>query len=211
MKSTKKELIYPVFLKCSHSHPDPFWQYVFEDLAYGISPFGTFFDHETGTIQCNFKGKEFNYAFHQKSSEEVCTELIDLFRRKLQLLSRTDYLHQRSVLGEHLKFSFQSWKDIKKKNIKDILLEEYILSTQENVLSARKFLSLIQMALHFKLITNDDIVFDSKTNRVVQIHHFDVKQGIIPSFSFSYNLNKQETEEKSSKLDVYSMWRQFIQ
>ena len=38
----KNELVYPIFLKCCEISDDDFWKYVFEELAYGRSPYGTY-------------------------------------------------------------------------------------------------------------------------------------------------------------------------
>ena len=38
----KKEIVYPVFLECCEFSVDSFWENIFEDLAYGKTPYGTY-------------------------------------------------------------------------------------------------------------------------------------------------------------------------
>ena len=47
------ELVYPFFLKCCEYTDDIFWKFVFEDLAYGKSPYGTYITKNF--LCCNYK------------------------------------------------------------------------------------------------------------------------------------------------------------
>ena len=38
----KKEIVYPIFLECFQYITDKFWLNIFEDLAYGKAPYGTY-------------------------------------------------------------------------------------------------------------------------------------------------------------------------
>ena len=53
----KRELLYPFFIDCCAFTEDKFWKSVFEDLAYGIAPYGAYVSK--GAIMCNYKDKEF--------------------------------------------------------------------------------------------------------------------------------------------------------
>ena len=64
------ELIYPIFLEvCKYADEDIFWKYVFEDLAYGRSPYGTYITKNF--MCCNYKGKEFSYKIEVTKQPEV--------------------------------------------------------------------------------------------------------------------------------------------
>ena len=54
------KLIYPIFLSCCEFSKDNFWKFIFEDLAYGNCPYGTYI--VKNYICCNYKGKEFMYT-----------------------------------------------------------------------------------------------------------------------------------------------------
>ena len=66
----RKEILYPIFLECYNHSDDIYWQNIFEDLSYGISPYGTYFSKDY--LCCNYKKKEFSYkikAFKKYTSE----------------------------------------------------------------------------------------------------------------------------------------------
>ena len=55
----KKELLYPIFLECCQYTSDIFWENIFEDLAYGKTPYGTYVSKNF--LICNNKKKNFSY------------------------------------------------------------------------------------------------------------------------------------------------------
>ena len=61
-------LVYPFLLKCCAFTNDNFWKYVFEDLAYGKPPYGTYITHNF--LCCKYKDKEFSYKICDKKSAE---------------------------------------------------------------------------------------------------------------------------------------------
>ena len=58
------ELIYPFFIDCCKYTDDIFWKFVFEDLAYGKTPYGIYLTKNF--LCCNYKGKEFSYKIDSK-------------------------------------------------------------------------------------------------------------------------------------------------
>ena len=61
----KKELLYPIFLECSQHADDTFWENIFEDLAYGKAPYGTYISKDF--LCCGYKKKEFSYKIEKKT------------------------------------------------------------------------------------------------------------------------------------------------
>ena len=69
----KKDIIYPIFLECSQFITDKFWENIFEDLAYGKSPYGTYISK--GSLTCKYKDKEFIYKLEKKDPKILYTEI----------------------------------------------------------------------------------------------------------------------------------------
>ena len=63
----KKDIIYPIFLECCEYTKDEFWRSIFEDLAYGITPQGTFISK--GSLCCSYKRKQFSYTIQRKEPQ----------------------------------------------------------------------------------------------------------------------------------------------
>lgn len=160
----KKEIIYPVFLECCQYTDDTFWENIFEDLAYGKAPYGTYISKDF--ICCSYKKKEFSYRIEKKDVKTIYIEVYNLLTRKLGILSQREKVKKRKAftdLEETIKESRKSWSDIKKKNMKELLIELYVtrmkIKHSLSIKQARYLLSVIMLALAFKVITGDDIEY----------------------------------------------------
>ena len=65
----KREIIYPIFLNCCQFTNDPFWQNIFEELAYGKTSYGIYISKNF--ICCNQKRKEFSYKIENKEVKRL--------------------------------------------------------------------------------------------------------------------------------------------
>ena len=168
------ELQYPVFLNASQYAGDTFWKYIFEDLAYGRTPYGTYITKDF--ICCNYKGKEFSYKIDTtKTGELLYTELYSILFNKFGLLSMEDKQVLRSKFEKTRDstalMNSTSWAGIKKKNIKQLMIENFVIAAKKkyslNQLHTKKLLSYIIIGLIFKTIENDDIDFcDGKIAKI---------------------------------------------
>ena len=179
----KKELVYPFFLECCRFTTDIFWENIFEDLAYGKSPYGTYISKDF--LCCSYRNKDFSYKIEQKDPEVNYNEIYHLLSVKLGLLSKTEKNKKRKAFKDMentMKDNRKNWNDIKKKNIKELLIELYVTDMQTkhslSIKQAKHLLSIIFIAIIFKVITNNDIVYEN--NRIQHIEGIDfVKKQII--------------------------------
>jgi hypothetical protein len=177
----KKEITYPIFLECVRYTKDPFWKLIFEDLSYGKTPYGTYINKEY--LCCGYKDKEFSYKIERKDAEEVYNDVYCLLNQKLGILSYKEKTKKRlefNKIEEEVQENNKEWGDIKKKNIKDLLIELYVIDMkkQYNLTSKQSqyLLSIIFIAMIFKVITNKDICYsDGKINKINGIDFSDKK------------------------------------
>lgn len=168
----KRELLYPNFLLLMQMTEDYFWKNVFEDMAYGVSPYGT--SMHNGTLYCNIKDKQFCYVFAGKPQQEVFDTLLHYFRTKLSLTPGREYTTVREAMEQQLQLrNYTSWKEIRKKNIRNILIVNYVLQFAKRcgftMLQTQKLMNIVSVGFAFKFISNDDIVYDAETQRVLDI------------------------------------------
>ena len=162
----KREILYPIFLECREYAIDIFWQNIFEDLSYGKTPYGSYISKNF--LCCNYKKKEFSYKIESnKLPKQIYNEVYFLFTDKLGLISNDDKLKKRKLFGEienSLKESRENWNNIKKKNIKEVLFELYVIDMKNkwslSFKQTRFLLSIIYIGLIFKVITNKDIEYE---------------------------------------------------
>ena len=160
----KKEILYPVFLECLQFIHDTFWENIFEDLAYGKTPYGTYISKDF--LCCNYKDKEFSYKIEKKNPELLYNDIYSLLGKKLGILSLRDKTNRQidfQNIENELKECRKNWANIRKKNIKDLLIERYVLNMKTkyslSYKQAQNLLSTIFIGLVFKVISVKDIKY----------------------------------------------------
>jgi len=180
----KRELMYPAFIQCcQYTDRDSFWENIFEDLAYGKCPYGTYISKDF--LCCNYKQKEFSYKIEKKEPRQIYQEVYDLLNKKLGLLSHKEKILKRKAfkdMEDTMKDSRKKWNDIRKKNIKELMIELYVIRMKKehslSIKQTRHLLSVIFIAMVFKVITGEDI--DYQDGRIENIDGIDfVKKQVI--------------------------------
>ena len=178
----KREIIYPFLVECCRYTDDTFWKNIFEELAFGTTPYGTYLvkDHLT----CGYKDKEFAYKIEKKSPEILYKEITILLKEKLGLLSREEIIRKKTESkkyeenNEKLK---NDWLSIKRKNIKDLLIERYVIKMKRKhsltTSQAKYLLSVIFIAFIFKTLTPEDI--DYRNGEILNIEGIEFETGKI--------------------------------
>lgn len=168
----KKDIIYPVFLECCKHADDSFWENIFEDLAHGKTPYGTYINKNF--LCCSYKNKEFSYKIERKDSGELYNDIYNLLTNKLGILSNKEKIKKRHDFNNtenRIKECRQEWGDIRKKNIKDLLVERYVVDMKNkyslSVKQSKYLLSILFIAIVFKVITSEDIEYsESKIHNI---------------------------------------------
>lgn len=213
---SNREIVYVKFLDCCKYTEDSFWKSVFEDLAYGITPYGMYISKDF--ICCNFKNKEFSYKIDlDKSSKELFTEIHNIFKDKFGLLSTQEKITERESFEEiknKLKRNKQNWSNIRKKNVKDNIIEKFLLRMKEkhdlNYKQIRHLLKIINISITFKVITTNDIIY--KDSKIESINGFKFKNKAIEINKNIYcnnniELIKQQQDENKA---LYKNWLKLI-
>lgn len=179
----KKDIIYPVFLECCQFTTDAFWQNIFEDLAYGQTPYGTYINKDF--LCCNYKDKEFSYKIDKKNPKKLFNDLFDILSNRFGLLSGFDKKQKKinfNNIQEELKCSRGKWSNIRKKNIKDLLIENYCIDMKKkynlSTKQTRRLLYLIFIAIIFKVITVKDIDYQDGVIQNIDGIRFEQKEVI---------------------------------
>lgn len=180
MYDGQNTLVHPIFIKCIKYIEDIFWKSIFEDLSYGKCPYGIYIynDH----ICCNYKDKKFSYKIDSsKDPEIIYNDVYTIFKNKFGLLSKSDKLQKdKLLLSTQNKLSDNlnnNWSFIKKKNIKTIFLEKYVIKNMKKYgLSKNQSKALynnIILGLVLKTINNMDIIYENKEIKEIRCIKFD--------------------------------------
>lgn len=177
----KTQLKYPEFLKCCNHTDDMFWKFIFEDLAYGNTPYNVYI--YKGNLCCNTKGREFTYRIDFSDDQALFETVYDLFTSKLNIISQSDKESTYKNFISEKEDSNIGWGDIKKKNLKDILLQRYVIDMKNkyslSIFQAKRLLSSLYVLIYFKYITSEhiQIKYVDKKLRIESIAEIEFKNG----------------------------------
>jgi len=212
----KKDIIYPIFLECCQHANDNFWKNVFEDLAYGKTPYGTYITKNF--LCCGYKDKEFSYKIERKNHKKIYNDVYNLLTKKLGILSYKEKINKRAEFHkteERIRDSRQSWSHIKKKNVKDLLIERYVIDMKKkhslSIKQSKFLLSIIFISIVFKVISNKDIEYhDGKIHNIIGIEFSE--DGEIQIKKNIYNLDVSFSPEIiENKKKVSDYWDKYLE
>lgn len=165
LNGLKNEIVYPIFIECIPYVSDAFWKGIFEDLAFGKTPYGVYISKDF--LCCSYKNKDFSYKIEPKNPKELYHDIHNLLINRAGILSTGDKNKKKLefIRAENtIKDNRNLWSDIKKKSVKDFLIELYVVNMKKQynltLQKARKLLSLIMIAFVFKTLTNKDILYE---------------------------------------------------
>jgi hypothetical protein len=210
----KKEIIYPIFLQCVEYTQDVFWKNIFEDLARGKAPYGSSINKNF--LTSNYKDKEFSYKIDTNDPQKLHNTIYNLLTKKVGIFSKKEKIEKKIEFYDYekqLKNKITNWKSIKKKNIKDMLLERYVINKKKQfdltTKQSKYLLSLINICMIFKVITVDDITYEN--NRITNIKGIKfTKNHIIIKRNIFKNTIRITEEEKICKINFTDQWDKFL-
>jgi hypothetical protein len=166
LMTIKKHILYPFFLVTSANQKSEFWKNVYENLAYGISV-------ENCYIQNNalcYSNEKITLSVKLDQSDPSLEDNIYnmLIDNNLLSDSEKNMIKIDSFIHKYMENQHDNkWFNIKKKNIKDIILEKYVITQKKtNNLSnkqTKQLLTFLIVALLFKSITHTEITFSNNT------------------------------------------------
>lgn len=220
MREHVSVVTYPIFLKCCQYLSDPFWIYLFEDMAYGKCPYGIILKDQC--IYSVLKNREFTYSLRQPEKEisVMCEELCEIFSSKLHLLSQKDQFRYRNECQDYVTNYMKNmshWNDIRKKNLKDLLLEQYSLKQKEkyqySYAFTRKLFAIVFIGIQFKTILSKNIHYRNRAITKVDGISCQPSQ-IVCSFNIfiAKPCSSPAPSTKSSKLatKISSSWKRYL-
>ena len=207
-------LLFPFLLDCPKFTQDPFWKYIFEDLACGKAPYGAFI--HKNFLCCNFKHKEFIYKLDETlPSEKLFTDIQTILKTKLSIQSSIEQYEDSKTIHKLLnskKFHFKNWSDIKKKTLKVFLIEQYVIQQKKKYNltneTAQQLISIIYLGLTFKNITSDDIIIKKNVIYNIKGVLFKQKKMIINYDIYDVKFFKKIDDNK--KETMVKKWIKYI-
>lgn len=222
---SRDELMHPVFLNCCRFAVDIFWKNLFEDLAYGITPYGTYIANDT--INCrSSSGAIVSTLIDNIDPEKTYIDVYNILFNVMNISSPEQRIQAQDVfrtIEESTLSARQQWTDIRKKNTKDILIDIFISKNKEKYnLSLRDSINLktnITSALAFGTITSADIHMDE--GYIVSIDSISFKDGKVinstpPHTTIDNDISDitetiQSIDIKNKTKSISDLWKKYIE
>ena len=211
----KQEIIYPIFLDCCHYAKESFWKHIFEDLAYGKTPYGTYITKDF--LCCKYKSKEFSYKIENKDVEILYNDIYNLLSNKFGLLSENEQFNKRikfHSVADNIIESRNSWSNIRKKNVKDLLLELYVLNMKRkynlSIKQGKYLRSLIFIGLVLKVFTSKDIIYDNNEIKDIKGIEFENNKIIVKKKMYDITNNIIYPNVIIEKKYMFDSWEKYL-
>lgn len=205
----RKVLLYPLLLTACPYTQIEFWRNVFEDLAYGFPPSNTYIVNKY--LCCNKVGSEFSYKLDQDiSSDEMYEELYSLLNKPLILTENDNKVIMINNYQNTMDMKVQM--NIRKKNIKDMMIEKYIINVHEkynlSYKQSKNILIFITIAMLFKTITNTDIQYTNTS--ILSIDGLEFKTGNVKFTKKIYSTDNIILHQSPESKYMKSNWDKYI-
>lgn len=139
-------VLYPIFIICASICENSVWKSVFYDLSKGITPTDITISNE------KIEGKYNTINYRELNEYELCDAIIDMYTaQKVKIKDDDTFLHE--------KWEENNWKNIRKKKIRESLIENYVSYMGDEMEDADRngFLARIKIAFIYGDINSDDI------------------------------------------------------
>jgi hypothetical protein len=215
-----RKLKFPILIRAAaYAAHQPFMAQTIEDLAVGICPSSV--QIRGNCIVCSFPKNNFVYRINENGDPaQICNELSALLRE--HLLPHSTSADGSGGAGDDTSAQPTSWQDVRKKNLKDILLYRYVVSqgvkTQVQQMAAVEH---IRMLLVLKIILPKNIHFDDQ-GMIKSIDNILFQDGCVvssaetiaalltASTSSLASTPMTRVGEKTKSANLYDMWSLYI-
>ena len=210
----KREILYPIFLECCTFAEDMFWESVFEDLAYGKVPYGAFISNKS--ICCTYKDKQFVYKIEDKDPQTLYTEVYNVLSKKLSVSSQKDKTKKTLEFydNETDSLSYNSWTAIRKKNVQDYLVEDYVIRMKKqhslSLVQTKYLQAVILVGRSLKLVTARDIVMEDGRIESIKCISFSRKK-IFLEKDLSCTMSPVASAVVLEKSRVSDLWSKYLE
>ncbi len=208
VKSSGKNLVYPIFLQCSN-HAPMYYKSIFEDMAYGKCPRGIFI------MNYNILSSKRDVLIHSFNDKtKTIQDIVDTIITILQKYTNIAFRNKRNIPILTSDIQTNKWSSLKNKTQRELLIINYVLRlrTQHNLdwIKTMSLLRIINYTLLVKTHTSDDI--EMKRGEIYSIKDIVYKNGIFINLRLSdttkfINVDEEHEEDKM----ILHYWFYYLQ
>jgi hypothetical protein len=209
-------ILHPVFLQCCRLTVDKFWENIFEDLAYGITPYGSYINNDA--VSCKTKtGAVSSVIIDKNNIQQTHDRIYNMFSSTLNILSPAERLETQNnfkKIEEDSKTTRVQWIDIKKKNIKDVLIDIFVVDMKAkhniSIQQARYLRSMIHTAMLFKAIDGTNINMDNGNITSIDGIYFKNKKLELDLDLYTSGFNEPVNQNDINIKSMSNLWDKYL-
>ena len=177
------KIVYPLFEECQTLTTDPFWKEVFGNFAIGRFPAELRYDQTHHNIILRVDKKPEVIAIPDHSVTETFKILMTVLKTRVGMRSTRDLKLQKEEMADLASVSAAKmdcpWKKLQPRSLKEHLIMEYLLGLKKrhSLTSAemKNLVSLVQLAIQFRSIPPENIVYENREVRDIKGLEFNPK------------------------------------
>ncbi len=207
-------IVYPIFLLSRNCTKDPFWEQVFEKLAYNEPPKGIHFAGET--LISTLKKKEFNYSFANKEPEQIYDELYNILIHTFGMVKSETVLSKKRVFENFcssLRKCEDNWGTIRQKNIKESLILIFVSRAVKQFhlseTKAQELYYFIHTGIQLKIFQDRDIYLAEGNIQAIDGVEFSERDFKITR-SFQTSEGKADQKSRSKIIHPKELWSEYL-
>jgi hypothetical protein len=202
-------MIYPFFIEFTNYINNTYWKLLYEDMAYGKFPSGTYIQNKH--FCCFHKGKEFNVPLDDSDNFSIFTQIHSLLQTKMGISSEEEQIKLKDNM---LKAQVQK-EENSKRLIKDSTLTSFVIRSgnkyhlSDNMI--RKIFSLLILGFMFKTLLVKDVSFNgNEINSIKGINFYEKKVKIKGNILDLKCNNIDLNENKTDITTISSYWPKYL-
>jgi hypothetical protein len=202
----EKNVIFDDIFKCSLIEHNKDWKQLFNDMARNICPKGI--SIMDGTIKCNNSKKgSISYCFSDKTPENNINNIKEMLENYVNI-DKNIVNNYFDKVKENTNTIIE-WKKIRRKNIKEVLLQNYSIKlATENSLCSKQVYKHLYNALFINKTHNSNDITVSK-GIITNICDFKIENGLI--INNREEVKEIEKNKKKSNINILHMlWEHYI-
>lgn len=209
----KKELLYPIFEKCSNIVTDEYWKSFYEDLSFGKTPKCLYISNDT--IYTTNKKKSFTYSFVNKDEHVIVKELHTLILQNTNLCSNRDLKKKKADIETTRKKiektnKITKFSMIKSKNTKELLISNFVIDMKYKYnlswAQSQLLLSTISIAFICKNLISQDVIYENNKIKSINGLRFYITDDGIGNFKLLNDSNLKDEDTVRDNLYLYKIW-----
>lgn len=211
-----RDVVNPVFLNCCQHTVDKYWENIFREIAYGNTPYGSYVHNST--FCCKSKnGVVVSILIDENNTQKTHDDIYNAIKTNLNIQSPTERMqtiHEFDKTEEEMKTIRNNWSDIKKKNVKDLLVDIFTIKMSKNynlsLQQSRYLRSIIHTGILFKAIEANDIIMENGNIKSIVGIYFSDKNIRFDLDLYNSEISDTVHNNDTTKQRMSKLWDKYI-